>query len=65
MTVDSPCVQVCQVSRDNAVCTGCYRSLAEIAKWSGLSDAEKMQIIAAAAQRRTNLTGQQYSEELP
>jgi len=53
------------MSRDNTVCTGCYRSLAEIAKWSGLSDAEKIEIIAAAEQRRMTSAGQHYFEELP
>jgi predicted Fe-S protein YdhL (DUF1289 family) len=32
-------------------CTGCHRTLEEIANWYQMSDAEKQQVVIAAAQR--------------
>jgi predicted Fe-S protein YdhL (DUF1289 family) len=36
--------------QDN-LCLGCYRTLDEIATWSQMSDAEKMQILSKVANR--------------
>ncbi len=41
--MSTPCVGVCQ-ARDGA-CVGCLRTLAEIAAWSGLSEAERLRIM--------------------
>jgi len=55
MTIESPCINVCQMSADKTVCTGCHRSLTEIANWRHLTDAEKLRVIAAAQERRDTL----------
>ena len=34
--VPSPCVSVCRMSADGDLCEGCFRSLDEIRRWSGL-----------------------------
>jgi predicted Fe-S protein YdhL (DUF1289 family) len=34
--VASPCVSLCEMSRHNAFCVGCFRTLDEIASWSVL-----------------------------
>jgi len=47
MNVTSPCIGICQMSADNRFCTGCHRSLAEIAGWAGLTDSEKSRVNAA------------------
>jgi len=65
MTIASPCIDVCKMSEDKTVCIGCYRSLSEIANWSRLTDTEKSRVIAAAQERRTNLQGQGYFEQIP
>lgn len=39
----------------SGLCQGCYRNLAEIAAWSGASDPERVQILAAVSQRRARL----------
>jgi predicted Fe-S protein YdhL (DUF1289 family) len=39
--VPSPCISVCTMNPDTGLCNGCYRTLDEIAAWSGLSDADK------------------------
>lgn len=51
MTVESPCIGVCKLDTQS-VCTGCGRSLAEIAEWSQASDARKRVVIARATERR-------------
>lgn len=48
-TIDSPCVNVCMMKA--GLCTGCHRTLDEIANWYQMGDAEKQQVITAAAQR--------------
>lgn len=55
MSIESPCINACQLSEDKAVCAGCQRSLSEIANWRHLTDAEKIRVIAAAQERRDTL----------
>jgi predicted Fe-S protein YdhL (DUF1289 family) len=40
------------MAEDQSVCSGCHRSLAEIANWRHLSDAEKLQVLAAGQARQ-------------
>lgn len=50
MTTDvpSPCMSICEMDgnpdRSRSLCRGCYRTLAEIARWSQLSEPEKRSI---------------------
>ena len=46
MSIDSPCVSICDVDPDTELCLGCGRSLDEIAGWIGFSDAERARIMA-------------------
>ena len=50
--IESPCVNVCQLSAKNELCLGCRRTLDEIARWSGLTPAERRAIMAELPQRR-------------
>jgi predicted Fe-S protein YdhL (DUF1289 family) len=52
MSVASPCTGVCLVDRHAARCTGCGRSLAQIASWMEMSDAERDGIMRDLAARR-------------
>lgn len=36
----SPCIGVCRMGADG-MCAGCRRTLAEIARWGGMTDAER------------------------
>jgi predicted Fe-S protein YdhL (DUF1289 family) len=45
-TIETPCVQVCIVDPATSLCTGCGRSLAEIAGWIGFTAAERRRIMA-------------------
>ena len=49
--VASPCIKVCYV--EGGLCTGCFRTPAEIASWKNIDDDGKRLILAAVAQRRT------------
>ncbi len=44
--VASPCIQVCAVDAASGLCLGCRRTLAEIAGWSRLPEAERARILA-------------------
>jgi predicted Fe-S protein YdhL (DUF1289 family) len=52
MSVASPCVNICRMDADNAICVGCFRTLDEIAQWSRASDNTKLAILAAVEKRR-------------
>ena len=53
--MDSPCVNVCHMSPRLGVCTGCCRTLDEIARWSELGEAERARVMAALPLRRQRL----------
>ncbi|MGH8747317.1 MAG: DUF1289 domain-containing protein [Burkholderiales bacterium] len=53
--IDSPCINVCHMSPRLGVCTGCCRTLDEIARWSELGEAERASVIAALPRRRQRL----------
>jgi uncharacterized protein len=36
--VPSPCRSVCRMNGSNGLCEGCFRTLDEIARWSGMDD---------------------------
>jgi predicted Fe-S protein YdhL (DUF1289 family) len=42
----SPCIGVCQLDGRTQTCVGCGRTIAEIAAWPALEDAERRAILA-------------------
>jgi predicted Fe-S protein YdhL (DUF1289 family) len=50
--VPSPCVDVCRMDDVTGMCTGCLRTLDEIAVWSLLDDAEKRAVWVELERRR-------------
>ncbi len=40
--VPSPCVSICRMDANTGWCTGCFRTLEEIAQWSRADDADKL-----------------------
>ena len=55
MTADevaSPCINVCRMNPDTGLCEGCYRTLDEIAAWSGLSAEERRAVLTRLPARR-------------
>ena len=54
--VPSPCISVCVLDPDGALCLGCFRTLDEIAAWGALDADAKRRVLASlparAASRR-------------
>jgi hypothetical protein len=44
--IQSPCNRICVIDPASALCRGCGRSLAEIARWSEMSDHERERVMA-------------------
>jgi len=49
--VESPCVRVCVIHPAARICTGCFRSMDEIAQWSRMSVEERRDIMAELPSR--------------
>ncbi|UCU98682.1 DUF1289 domain-containing protein [Acidovorax radicis] len=49
--VPSPCVSVCRMAEDGSVCEGCFRTLDEIRRWSGLDTKARRIVWARLLQR--------------
>jgi uncharacterized protein len=47
------------------VCIGCCRTLDEIARWSGLNDAERAEVLSLLPARRASLEGKLSTIETP
>ncbi|MCP5419757.1 MAG: DUF1289 domain-containing protein [Gammaproteobacteria bacterium] len=41
----SPCIDVCELDQRTGLCAGCFRTLDEIAGWSGFSVEEKQRVL--------------------
>jgi predicted Fe-S protein YdhL (DUF1289 family) len=50
--VASPCIKLCEMIPSAGVCAGCFRTLDEIAAWTGLDTAGKRAVLAALPARR-------------
>ena len=48
---ETPCVGVCEMDARTALCVGCGRTLAEIARWGGMASTERRAIMAMLDQR--------------
>jgi predicted Fe-S protein YdhL (DUF1289 family) len=51
--IPSPCVKTCVLDAGRRYCTGCGRTLDEIARWGEMTDAERAKVLAELAARRT------------
>jgi predicted Fe-S protein YdhL (DUF1289 family) len=50
--VASPCTNVCRMDAGSGFCEGCFRTIDEIASWSGYTRAEKLAVLARLEARR-------------
>lgn len=48
--VASPCVNICALD-DNDVCSGCQRTVAEITRWSRMSNVERREVLVLCHER--------------
>ncbi len=49
--IQSPCVKICVMDPVERICTGCGRTLDEIARWGSMSDAERARVMGALKER--------------
>jgi predicted Fe-S protein YdhL (DUF1289 family) len=52
--METPCINVCTLDPRSGLCQGCGRTVEEIARWSGMTDAERAAIMRALPARRTH-----------
>lgn len=43
----SPCINVCRMDPDSGLCSGCFRTLDEIANWSRLDATARLSVLEA------------------
>ena len=48
--VASPCVNICALDDDD-VCSGCQRTVAEITRWSRMSNGERREVLVLCHER--------------
>jgi len=56
--MQSPCIKVCVIDKAGGLCSGCGRTLDEIARWGGMSESERARIMAALPERMAKRTEQ-------
>lgn len=49
--VSTPCIKICVIAPQSKLCEGCGRTLAEIAQWGRLSEAERQAIMLVLPDR--------------
>ncbi len=49
--VPSPCTSVCRIDEDSGLCEGCFRTVEEICRWSGLDSDDKRAVWELIEQR--------------
>lgn len=52
MTIESPCISICQIDEDTGFCQGCYRTKKEIKQWKTAHDKTKSKILTLCEQRK-------------
>lgn len=50
--IESPCIKVCVIDPASRLCTGCLRSLDEIAAWTSLPPETRRRIMAELPARK-------------
>jgi predicted Fe-S protein YdhL (DUF1289 family) len=50
--IASPCINICRMDGDTGLCLGCFRTIEEIARWSGASHDQRLQVLVAVERRR-------------
>jgi predicted Fe-S protein YdhL (DUF1289 family) len=56
-SIESPCILICTVDPQAGLCTGCGRTLDEIAGWSAMTPATRRRIMDELPERRAAAKG--------
>jgi predicted Fe-S protein YdhL (DUF1289 family) len=49
--VSTPCINICRMDEQNRFCIGCFRTLDELKRWSGMTEEERLTIMAQLDER--------------
>ena len=49
--IATPCVNVCRIDQASRLCTGCGRTLEEIARWRLMPEADRLAVMAGLEER--------------
>ena len=60
--VTSPCISVCRIDDATGWCTGCLRTLDEIAMWGALDDDDRRAVWSQIAVRAAALADRESSD---
>jgi predicted Fe-S protein YdhL (DUF1289 family) len=54
--IETPCINVCTLDPRSKLCSGCGRTVDEIARWGSMIPAERTRIMAELPARRAKTT---------
>jgi uncharacterized protein len=54
--VPSPCISVCRIDEHTKLCTGCLRTLEEIATWGGMNSDARLAVWGEVRRRQSGAT---------
>lgn len=52
MAIETPCIGICAIDPADGLCSGCGRTVAEVARWTAMSPAERRHVMTALPDRR-------------
>lgn len=64
-SVSTPCIRVCFLDPVSGLCEGCGRTGAEIAGWYGMSEDERLRVMAVLEDRMREAFADQDEEVRP
>jgi len=50
--METPCIKICRIDPQSGLCTGCLRTLDEIAEWQGFTESRRTEILSDLGKRR-------------
>ena len=56
MSPSTPCIGICRLDADG-VCVGCGRTMAQIAAWPGMTEAERLRIMSVLPRLEKSANG--------
>jgi predicted Fe-S protein YdhL (DUF1289 family) len=51
--VASPCISICRIDTASGLCTGCARTIDEIARWGSMGGEERLRVWKLIGERRS------------
>jgi predicted Fe-S protein YdhL (DUF1289 family) len=52
MIIQSPCINVCKMDEASGLCSGCFRTIDEIERWSVMQEDDRRRVMQALPSRR-------------